>query len=102
MKARVLATAGIDDHSESRQVVVESPNGPVPLTALQLRALGTPRSMLSGDAAHAWPEFERGAVIISDPLACRLQLRLGDELPLSTASGVRAIRDRWDLSGVWE
>ena len=92
MKA-LLATAGIDDHSESRQVVVESPSGPVPLTALQLTRAGySALQMVSGNAAQAWPEFERGAVIISEPLAWRLQLRLGDELALSTASGVRRFR----------
>jgi putative ABC transport system permease protein len=73
----LLATAGIDDHSESRQVVVESPSGPVPL--------------------RAWPEFERGAVIISEPLAWRLQLRLGDELPLSAASGLV----RFKIAGIY-
>jgi putative ABC transport system permease protein len=85
----VLATAGIDDHSESRQVVVESPNGPVPLTALQLTRSGySALQLVSGDAALAWPAFERGAVIISEPLSWRLQLRLGDSVPLSTGSGV--------------
>jgi putative ABC transport system permease protein len=89
----VLATAGIDDHSESRQVVVESPSGPVPLTALQLTRAGySALQMVAGDAARAWPEFERGAVIISEPLAWRLQLRLGGSLPLSTASGVQSFR----------
>ncbi len=85
----LLSAAGIDDHSESRQVVVESPSGPVPLTALQLTRAGySALQIVSGDAAHAWPQFDRGAVIISEPLAWRLQLRLGNELPLSTASGV--------------
>jgi putative ABC transport system permease protein len=89
--ARVLASAGIDDHSESRQVIVESPNGPVPLTALQLPRTGeSALQFVAGDAAHAWPSFKEGAVIIADPLAYRLRLRVGDKLPLSTASGVRA------------
>src|SRR5580698_2897897 len=70
----LLATAGIDDHSESRQVVVESPSGPVPLTALQLTRAGySALQLVSGDAASAWPAFERGAVIISEPLSWRLQ-----------------------------
>lgn len=85
----LLATPGIDDHSESRQVMVESPSGPVPLTALQLTHAGySALQMVAGDAAHAWPQFDRGAVLISEPLAWRLQLRLADELPLSTAAGV--------------
>ena len=91
--ARVLATAGIDDHSESRQVIAESPNGPVPLTALQLPRTGASAlQFVAGDAVHAWPEFKEGAVIIAEPLAWRLQLRLGDKLPLSTASGVQTFR----------
>ena len=89
----LLATPGIDDHSESRNVVVESPHGPIPVTALQLSRAGySSLPLVSGDAAHAWPEFYRGSVIIAEPLAWRLQLRLGDELPLSTASGVRNFR----------
>ena len=91
--AGLLATPGIDDHSESRQVVVESPSGPVPLTALQLTRAGySALQLVAGDAAHAWPDFERGAVIVSEPLAWRLRLRLGDTLPLSTASGARTFR----------
>jgi putative ABC transport system permease protein len=86
----ILATPGLDDHSESRQVVVESPGGPVPLSAVRLTHAGySALQMSAGDAAKAWQEFAHGAVIISEPLAWRLQLRLGDELPLSTASGVR-------------
>jgi putative ABC transport system permease protein len=89
----LLATRGIDDHTESRQVVAESPNGPIPLTALQLTRTGTsPLQIVAGDAARAWPQFQHGAVIIAEPLAWRLQLRVGDELPLSTALGVRKFR----------
>jgi putative ABC transport system permease protein len=89
----LLATPGIDDHSESRQVVVESPSGPVPLTALQLTRVGySALQLVEGDAAHAWPEFQHGAVLISEPLAWRLQLQLGDTLPLSTAVGLRTFR----------
>ncbi|HVW69592.1 MAG TPA: FtsX-like permease family protein [Steroidobacteraceae bacterium] len=89
----LLATPGIDDHSESRQVIVESPSGPVPLTALQLTRVGySALQMVSGEASRAWPEFERGAVLISEPLAWRLQLKAGDRLALSTASGVADFR----------
>ena len=89
----VLATPGIDDHSESRQVVVESPSGPVPLTALQLTRAGySALQLVEGNTARAWPEFQQGAVFISEPLAWRLQLKLGDTLPLSTAGGLRTFR----------
>lgn len=89
----LLATSGIDDHSEGRQVVVESPSGPVPLTALQLTRAGYSALQISaGDAARAWQDFARGAVIISEPLAWRLRLRLGDELPLSSGAGIQRFR----------
>jgi putative ABC transport system permease protein len=90
VRVALLATPGVDDHSESRQVVVESPSGPVPLSALQLTRAGyTALQMVAGDTAQAWRDFARGSVIVSEPLAWRLRLRPGDELPLSTASGLR-------------
>jgi putative ABC transport system permease protein len=89
----LLATPGVADHSESRQVIVESPSGPVPLSALKLTSAGySALKWVAGDAAHAWPEFQRGAVVISEPLAWRLQLKNGGQLQLSTASGVRDFR----------
>ncbi|TLY58129.1 MAG: FtsX-like permease family protein, partial [Gammaproteobacteria bacterium] len=89
----LLATPGIADHSESRRVMVESPSGPVALDALKL----APKSyaglqLTEGDARDAWPEFERGAVMISEPLAWRLQLKKGDPLTLATGSGPREFR----------
>ena len=89
--AALLSAPGIDDHSESRQVVVESPNGPVPLTALQLtRAGSTALQLISGgDPSKAWAAYQKGDVIISEPLSWRLQLHAGDDLPLSTGAGVR-------------
>jgi putative ABC transport system permease protein len=96
--SELLATPGIDDHSESRQVVVESPSGPVPLTALQLTRVGySALQLVEGDAARAWPEFQHGAVLISEPLAWRLRLKLGDSLQLATAAGVRSFR----IAGVY-
>src|SRR5262249_2519963 len=51
----LLATPGVDDHSESRQVLVESPNGPIPLTALKLPRTGySSLQWVDGDATQAW------------------------------------------------
>lgn len=94
----LLATSGIASHSESRQVVVESPRGSVAMSALRLTPVGySALQLVAGDPARAWPAFEQGAVIVSEPLAWRLQLRLGDELPLSTASGLR----RFPIGGIY-
>jgi putative ABC transport system permease protein len=91
--AAVLATRGIADHSESRQVVVESPSGPVPLSALQLPRTGfSSLQMVAGDASQVWRDFSQGSVIVSEPLAWRLQVAVGDELPLNTAAGLVKFR----------
>ena len=89
----LLATPGIAEHSESRQVVVESPSGSMPMSALRLTPVGySALQLVAGDPSAAWPAFEQGAVIVSEPLAWRLQLRVADDLPLSTASGLRKFR----------
>jgi putative ABC transport system permease protein len=87
----LLSVSGIDEHTESRQVVVESPSGPVPLTALQLtRAGSTALQLISGgDPSKAWAAYQKGDVIISEPLSWRLQLHAGDDLSLSTSAGVQ-------------
>jgi len=68
------------------------------MSALRLTRVGySALQLAAGDAARAWPAFERGAVIVSEPLAWRLQLGLGKELTLSTASGLR----RFPIAGIY-
>ncbi len=88
--AALLATPGVADHSETRQVMVESPWGPISLTGLRLARSGySTLQLVAGDASRAWGRFARGDVIVSEPLAWRLHLQVGDGLPLTTGSGVR-------------
>lgn len=94
----LLATPGIADHTESRGVTVESPSGPVPLDALKLvPASYAGLRITEGDPRRVWREFDHGALVISEPLAWRLQLRPGDALVLSTAAGER----RFPVAGVY-
>jgi putative ABC transport system permease protein len=87
----LLATPGIRDHSESRRVEVASPRGALDLNAVRLApASYAGLQFTQADAAHAWPEFARGAILISEPLAWRLGLAPHDTLTLTTASGPRA------------
>jgi putative ABC transport system permease protein len=96
--AALLATPGIADHSESRAVVVESPRGPIPLDALKLvPASYSALQLAAGDSANVWHAFDSGAIIVSDPLAWRLQLKPGDKLTLSTGSGPHA----FPIAGVY-
>jgi putative ABC transport system permease protein len=86
--AALLAVPGVAEHSESRRVQVDSAAGPVLLDALALAPGSYAGFQLTGGAAaSAWPAFEHGALVISEPLAWRLQLAVGDSLSLKTARG---------------
>jgi putative ABC transport system permease protein len=86
--AALLAVPGVAEHSESRRVQVDSASGPVLLDALALAPGSYAGFQLTGgDAAAAWPAFARGALVISEPLAWRLRLAVGDSLSLKTARG---------------
>jgi len=89
----LLATPGIVDYGMSRRVMVDLPQGPVPLDAVQLAHNGYITEVLTdGDPKVTWPAFEQGSVVVSDPLAYRAQLRVGDSLTLPTDSGPRSFR----------
>lgn len=96
--AAILGIPGIADYSQSRRVVVDSPRGRIPVDALRL-ARGSRSSipLTSGDPGRVWPAFERGAIVVSEPLAWHLQLAAGDRLTLDTASGAKA----FDIVGVY-
>jgi putative ABC transport system permease protein len=90
---KMIATAGVVDYAMNRTVTVELPQGPVPLAAVQLaRNARVTEVLIAGDPAVTWPAFERGDIVISDPLAYRSQLHIGDFLTLPTDSGPRAFK----------
>jgi putative ABC transport system permease protein len=91
--AALLAVPGVAGHSEGRRVTVASPAGAVDLSAVRL----VPASyagfrFTQGDPARAWPQFQRGAILVSEPLAWRLSLGVQDTLTLETASGPRPFK----------
>jgi putative ABC transport system permease protein len=94
----LLRTPGVADHSESRRVIVDSPRGPVPLDALHLIEESRAAIPLTkGEPREVWTAFDRGAVVISEPLAWRLQLDVGDHMALATSDGAR----EFDIAGVY-
>jgi putative ABC transport system permease protein len=81
----------------SRRVTVDIGHGlaqgPVPLDAVQLARHGYANEALTaGDPNVTWPAFEKGDIVISDPLAYRTELGVGDTLLLPTDSGPRSFR----------
>jgi putative ABC transport system permease protein len=89
--AALLAVPGISAHSESRRVRVESNLGEVSLDALALAPRSAPGfQLIAGDASSVWSAYGRGALVISEPLAWRLRLKVGDQLTLHSARGAHA------------
>jgi putative ABC transport system permease protein len=89
----MLATPGVVDHGMSRRVTLDLPHGPVPLDAVQLTRGGYANMALTvGDPSLTWPAFEKGEVVISEPLAYRTRLNPGDTLALPTDSGPHPFR----------
>jgi len=85
----VLAIPGIRAHSASRRIRVDSPRGSLTLDAVSLPPEGRAGIQLLGPRdARVWSEFERGAVLVAEPLAWRLQLHPGETLQLATPSGL--------------
>jgi putative ABC transport system permease protein len=72
-------------------VRVASTAGEIALDALTL-APGSYAGfqLTSGDPAQAWRAYGRGALLVSEPLAWRLQLHVGGHLELMTARGQHA------------
>jgi putative ABC transport system permease protein len=89
----MLATPGVVDYGMSRRVTIDLPHGPIPLDAVQLARGGHANMALTvGDPNVTWPAFEKGDIVISEPLAYRTQLNPGNTLALPTDSGPHAFR----------
>lgn len=88
---RVLATPGVEDHSAGRRITVESERGPVVLDAVSFaRSAQPPFELTVGSPERVWREFAAGALVISEPLAWRLDIAPGAHLTLITAEGPRS------------
>lgn len=94
----LLATPGVADHSASRSVTVRSSRGDIALDALHL-APGSYAGvdLTAGDPRTVWSDYDRGALLLSDSLAWRLNLRPGERLSLTTASGPR----QFPIAGIY-
>jgi putative ABC transport system permease protein len=86
----VLALPGIARHGAARRVEVRSDRGAMSLDAIEFRPGSEAGTQLAeGDPAVAWPALRNGALLVSQPLAWRLDLGVGDTLALDTAQGRR-------------
>jgi putative ABC transport system permease protein len=84
-------TPGVAAVSTYRAMTVDLDSRPVTLIAVDLApAAQAGYHLIAGDPAAAWRVFQTGAaVLISEPLAYRRHLRVGDRLNLPTDAGPR-------------
>jgi putative ABC transport system permease protein len=95
---RILGIQGVADHSAGRRITVESERGPLVLDAVSFaRSAPPPFELTAGKSDEVWRQFAAGALVISEPLAWRLDLSPGDRLTLITANGPRA----FPIAGVY-
>ena len=89
--AAVRTTSGVAAVSTYRRIKIDLDGRPIALIAVDLAPQSqTGYRLLDGNPAIAWREFQTGeAVLISEPLAYRRQIRTGDRLELLTPSGLK-------------
>jgi putative ABC transport system permease protein len=95
----LVATPGVSDYGMSRRITIDLPRGgPVSLDAVKYARGGyTSIALVAGHPDPTWAAFERGDIVISEPLAYRLELKPGDTLLLPTDLGSRTLR----IAGVY-
>lgn len=85
-----VQTPGVTGATLFRSVQVDTPAGPVTLVAVD-RAPGRRggQRFKEGSRDQAWAAFDRGAIFVSEPLAYRTGLGVGDTLNVRTDTGMR-------------
>jgi putative ABC transport system permease protein len=89
---RVKNWPGIDQIHLLRNAEVDSPYGPISITANDNPSDGNEQVYVArqGSGSEVWAAVQAGAVMISEPLANRLDLSVGDSLILYTDDGERS------------
>mgnify|MGYP001377152998 CR=1 FL=1 len=95
----LAAVEGVGGVTRLRNVQVDTPIGPATLVAVDApgqRGRAALRFLAGGDDA-TWAAWDAGAILISEPLAYRTGLGVGDSLTLRTDRGPRA----FPIAGVY-
>ena len=91
--ARLRHVEGIAAVSTARRVEMESSDGPVAVTALQMAPRTSQGFMLkAGNPSRLWPAFQRGEVVlVSEAYAYRRATRVGDSVTLLGRDGMHSL-----------
>jgi putative ABC transport system permease protein len=88
--AAIEAVPGIAHSSAGRRVSVSSARGVITVDAVSLAPESHAGYDVIASRGNVWGAFARGAILVAEPLAWRLQLHPGDHLSLNTAHGPRS------------
>jgi putative ABC transport system permease protein len=89
--ATVRATSGVAGVSTYRNALLPLEDGDLRIVAVDLYPSHREAfRLLQGESDAAWRDFERGAVLISEPLSYRRRLDAGDSLRVPTDRGEHA------------
>jgi putative ABC transport system permease protein len=83
---------GVAGYSASRRAIVDSDRGPVVLDAMDPTPAMRAGVDLTAATPQVWRGFQRGEVLLAQPLAYRLNLDVGSALQLTTPQGPRGFR----------
>lgn len=89
--ALLTSVEGVGAATRMRSVQIDTPTGPTTVIAIDAegeRGRDYLRFKVGGDAA-TWFAWENGGILISEPLAFRTGLGIGDQLSLRTDRGLR-------------
>jgi putative ABC transport system permease protein len=90
---RLVGAPGVERARRYRTVEVQGSLGTTLVVALDVAMVDRPIfEFLGGDPAQIWAGWDRGDLLISEPLAFRNNLAIGDTLELRTADGPRSFR----------
>jgi putative ABC transport system permease protein len=92
VSADLTRVRGVAAYSASRRAIVDSDRGPVVLDAMDVTPTLRAAVDLTAARSDVWQDFQDGAVLLAQPLAYRLNLRVGSSLQLTTALGPRSFR----------
>ncbi len=90
---RLTTAPGVERARRYRTVDIDGSLGTTLVVALDVAEPDrTIFQFLSGDLATIWASWEQGQIFISEPLAFRHNLGIGDSITLQTATGQRSFR----------
>ncbi|MGE4072056.1 MAG: ABC transporter permease [Lysobacterales bacterium] len=91
--AAASALPGVRHLSQTRRSQRLLDSGPIDVVGLDLPAEARDGfDWISADTEHVWLQFAAGDALISEPLATRLKLQVGDDLALPGAQGLAPVR----------